>query len=204
MRYLISEQAYFTAVLRGKTNTLCSFVLFCSLRYTGRANDHTLGFFANHRKSVFWSCFCDRVIRVRAVHQHEFLCRVTSRSREMRRRGWNWGEHQEGFIANSQTQQRGMTVGVSADENGGGKCDLIAFIMLKKHLFFFHHCVIMRPFWSSTLGCTGTCCAVLWESSRPFYSSGIHVRMGHGTPSPHKTITRGNHAVCYAFSFLNC
>lgn len=38
----------------------------------------------------------------------------------MRRRGWNWGEHQEGFIANSQTQQRGMTVGVSADENGGG------------------------------------------------------------------------------------
>lgn len=86
----------------------------------------------------------------------------------MRRRGWNWGEHQEGFIANSQTQQRGMTVGVSADENGGGKCDLIAFIMLKKHLFFFHHCVIMRPFWSSTLGCTGTCCAVLWESSRPF------------------------------------
>lgn len=86
----------------------------------------------------------------------------------MRRRGWNWGEHQEGFIANSQTQQRGMTVGVSADENGGGGCDLIAFIMLKKHLFFFHHCVIMRPFWSSTLGCSGTCCAVLWESSRPF------------------------------------
>lgn len=54
MRYPITEQAYFTTILRyTKSNTLCSSALFCSLWYIGSANDHSWCLFANHRKSCF-------------------------------------------------------------------------------------------------------------------------------------------------------
>lgn len=46
MSYLITEEAYFTIMLRyRKTNTLCSFALICLLEYIDSANDRSLGLF---------------------------------------------------------------------------------------------------------------------------------------------------------------
>lgn len=119
MSYLITEEVFFTIMLRHiKTNTLCSFALFFLLQYIDSANDHCLCLFSLSQKipSLIILC-CDRVIRIRAVHQKaEFLCRVTLkcharaaekcsvtaassspreqafRSAKETRRGKNWGK----------------------------------------------------------------------------------------------------------------